>query len=311
MFALSTSWNAYRHTDGRALVEEIKRLGFDKIELSFNLTAEMIEAIETCVFDGFIVIDSLHNYCPIPDGMTRREALPDCYSLSSPDSARRAKAVLYTKRTIDTAVRLKAKAVVVHCGRVDIPDRTVELIGLYNRGLRRGDAEMAARRADIMRERAEHAPAYIDNILKSLDELNAYAASRSVFLGVETRYYHREIPTFDEMDIIFRSFPGSNLRYWHDTGHAMLADTLGIIPSHLDFLHRYGDKLFGIHIHDIRGCSDHRPAGTGDIKFGELARYIRDAQIKVLEIHQPATGDELTAGRDFLQGVLDGTRNDT
>ncbi|MBU2035008.1 MAG: TIM barrel protein [Candidatus Omnitrophota bacterium] len=133
--ALSSSWNAFRYSNGVPLIQEIKSLGFDEVELSFNLTSSMFKDIEDLVKKRFIQVTSLHNYCPIPTGLKRKNALPDYYSLASIDGPQRKKAVLETKKTIDSASRVKAKAVVLHCGRVEIPDPTRALIGLYNRGL--------------------------------------------------------------------------------------------------------------------------------------------------------------------------------
>jgi len=47
--ALSTSWNAYRYNDAGSLLFEIKQLGFSNIELSFNLTAQMVDEIFSLV----------------------------------------------------------------------------------------------------------------------------------------------------------------------------------------------------------------------------------------------------------------------
>ena len=46
MLAISTMWNALRRPDGAALLDELKELGFDAIELSRHLTREQIEQIK-------------------------------------------------------------------------------------------------------------------------------------------------------------------------------------------------------------------------------------------------------------------------
>jgi sugar phosphate isomerase/epimerase len=303
--ALSTSWNAFRHTDGSSLIREIKELGFEDVELGFNLTSSMIDSIETLVRDRFIRVASLHNFCPIPEHVQREAALPDYYSMSSKDEEQRKRAVQQTKNTIDTAVRLNASAVVLHCGRVEIPDRTIDLISLFNKG-QQGSQMFSILRDDIIRQRNEVKKPFIENTLRSLDELNAYAALRNIKLGVETRYYFREIPFFDEFGIILDAFKDSQIYYWHDTGHAQLNANLGLVPSHEDYLKRYGSRLLGVHLHDISGCSDHRPPGTGELDFERIKPYIPDSTAKVIEAHHPASGSQLVKSREFLQTLFNG-----
>ncbi|MFH1397447.1 MAG: hypothetical protein ABIH27_02715 [Candidatus Omnitrophota bacterium] len=47
--ALSTSRNAFRYSRGLRLIQEIKSLGLDWVESSFNLTCSMFEEIEDLV----------------------------------------------------------------------------------------------------------------------------------------------------------------------------------------------------------------------------------------------------------------------
>ena len=66
IFALSTRWNASRHTAGEALAEEILRLGIDHLELGYDLGVFLLPGIRSMVASGAIRVDSLHNYCPVP-----------------------------------------------------------------------------------------------------------------------------------------------------------------------------------------------------------------------------------------------------
>jgi len=242
--------------------------------------------------------------CPIPDGLQRQDALPDCYSVSSPDEEERSEAVRYTKRTIDTAARLGACAVVLHCGRVEMHDATRDLIGLLLKG-KAGTEEFRLMREEAERERKERSGVFLDCCLRSLDEIVRHAQARGILLGVETRFYHREIPSFEEIGAILGRFKGSALRYWHDTGHAEIMERLGFFKVR-ECLDRYAEDMLGIHLHDVLGCTDHRPPSSGEIDFSLINCYVKKETVKVMEVHHPATPRDIRKGREFLEKLFDG-----
>lgn len=301
--AISTSWNAYRFDDGEKLLFEISQLGFKAIELSFNLSPEMVDEIAGSAQGLKISIESLHNYCPIPDGLSRKQALPDYYSLASLDKEERFLAVKYAKRSIDTASRLGVKVVVLHCGRVEIPDYTRQLINLYNQG-KNNSTDFLELKEKMIRERKLDSAKFLAQVLISIEELNVYAQIKGVLLGIETRFYYREIPNIDEIGVILDKFSNSQVYYWHDTGHAQLMENLGLL-RHGDFLERYGRRLIGVHLHDILGCQDHLAPLQGQIDFTILKPYLKENTLKVIEAHHPATAEELIKSRNFISQVYD------
>lgn len=299
MISVSASWNYARHADGYSLIGEIKSAGFNTVELNFALTKRIVEDVLAIKKAGAIKVSSLHNICPLPEEIEPDEASPDYYSLASPDPEERELAVAVTRNTIDWAEKLGAAAVVLHAGRVQIKDGTRDLASISGDRARADDF-----RNFMISERSKKRDIYLANVIKSLEELVPYAKARGVSLGLENRYYYREIPIFEEFEEIFGHFKYWDLYYWHDVGHAEAFERLGLC-GHRDLLERFSDRLLGMHLHDIIGAmGDHRSPGEGTFDFGTLKQYLKKDTIKVLEVHQPATAEELKRGAEYLRRIL-------
>lgn len=298
-FSLSTSWNASRHRSGLDIVREIQSLGFDTIELSFALPRAIVDEIVVAKDAGAVAVSSLHNICPLPDEISPADASPDYYSLASPDRSVREHAVAVTKETIRYAARLGARAVVLHLGRVDIPDRLRALAAASGDAARFEPIKRA-----MIAEREAHKTGYLDRVIASLDELVPFGRDAGVALGAENRYHYREIPLIDEFETIFSAFAPTDLGYWHDVGHAQTFENLGL-ARHRDYLERFANRLLGVHLHDIlQPMDDHRAPGCGTLDFAMLKPYLRRDTIRVIEAHAPATADEIRRGIAHLERTL-------
>lgn len=299
MFSLSTSWNSSLHKNGSDIINEIKAIGFDTVELNFALTEDVVKDILRMKEESKIKVSSLHNICPLPEEIKPTEASPDYYSLASCDEEERKRAVALTKNTIDYAKRFEAKAVVLHAGRIPIKDHTRDLADIVD------DEERFNRlKAQMISERRDNRGGHLDSVIKSLDELTAYANELGVSIGIENRYYYREIPIKEELEIIFKNFKIGSLYYWHDVGHAEVFDRLGL-ASHRDLLDEFSSRLIGVHLHDIIGMvNDHKAPGLGTFDFNIVKPYMKEDTIKVVEVHQPAAGIQIRQGIKYLTKIL-------
>jgi len=301
MFAMSTAWNSYRHRNVRLMLEEILELGIDRVELDFNLKKKSVTDISRLVSSGMIKVVSVHNFCPVPEKIKTKKVSPDHYSLAAIDETERQKAVQHTRRTMETAHSLGASAVVVHAGRLDISDETRKLAGLI------GDRKEARRMLAAMRTKreAELKKGHLGALLKSIGELSRMVKQYGVKIGLENRFYFREMPSVEEFETIFEQYGrDSGIGYWHDTGHARVFENLGITRP-MEYLDKFADRLIGMHLHDIKNIlDDHQAPLSGYIDFGAFRSYLKKDTLKVLEPHYKATTPEIKKGLEHLKKVF-------
>ena len=299
MLSISTSWNSHRHTSGASIVDEIKAIGFDTVELNFALAQDAVDEILSMKDRGEIEVSSLHNMCPLPPEISPEKASPDHYSLSSSDEEERKKAVRIAENTILYAKRFGARAIVLHAGRVPTKDLMRDLAATMEDVKR-----FTEFRERMVLKRREDGKDCLSNVIRSLEELVPFAMDLGVAIGVENRYYYREIPIMEEFEELFSHFKKDELYYWHDVGHAEVFDRLGL-ASHKELLRRFSGRLIGIHLHDIIGpVTDHRAPGKGTFDFNMIKPYIKPGTILVMEVHGPATAEEMRLGADHLMKVL-------
>ncbi len=299
-YSISTAWNIGKNANKKAeqIISEIEKAGFKKLELNFMIPEDLLKELKKVIFSKDLQVISVHNFCPLPAEMNGQFS-PDYFSVSSIDEDERKKAVYYAKKTVDTAVELSAKAVVLHSGRIDMPIRYKELIELFNNGKKFSD-EYKQIIFEMVNERKEKSSIYLESAIKSIRELTKYAFESGIMIGIETRYYYREIPQFEEFEVIFDRIHEPNLVYWHDVGHAQCSQNLGI-TSHLSYLEKYSYRMKGIHLHDITGAEDHKLPGEGDFEFEMLKKYLNSGVIRVLEPHIPVSIERLQKSINYLK----------
>src|SRR3989475_4498318 len=126
MHSFSTCWNSHRHNDGRAMLREIRELGFEYAELSHGIRISLAPGILEAVDAGEIKISSLHNFCPLPIGVNG--SAPNLYQFSAERPRERELAERYTLKTIELAARVKAPVVVLHSGSIEMKNYTDKLL---------------------------------------------------------------------------------------------------------------------------------------------------------------------------------------
>src|SRR5215470_7930890 len=132
MYSLSTCWNSHRHTDGRAMLREIRELGFEYAELSHGTRISLLPGILEAVDAGEIKISSLHNFCPLPMGVNN--SAPNLFQFSAERPRERELAERYTLKTLELAERVKAPLIVLHLGSVEMKNYTDKLLEMVARG---------------------------------------------------------------------------------------------------------------------------------------------------------------------------------
>ncbi|MCX6922042.1 MAG: sugar phosphate isomerase/epimerase [Verrucomicrobia bacterium] len=300
MYSLSTCWNSHRHTDGRAMLREIRDLGFQYAELSHGTRISLVPGILEAVEGGEIGISSLHNFCPLPMGVNY--AAPNLYQFSAERSRERELAERYTLKTIEFAARLKATVVVLHCGSIEMKDYTDKLLEMVGRG-EKEKPKYAKLCNEVDEKRAAKKGPFVERVNELLKKLLPTAESLGVKLGIENREALEELPIESDYQFLFRELTSPNLVYWHDTGHGQIKENLGFI-GHAMHLESLRDRLFGFHIHDVQFPGrDHCAPGSGVIDFTALKPLVKPEHIKVFEFSPSLTVEELKSGVEHIKRI--------
>jgi sugar phosphate isomerase/epimerase len=280
------------------MLREIRELGFEYAELSHGIRLSLVEGILQAVDNGEIRISSLHNFCPLPMGVSH--ASPNLFQFSAESARERELAIKCTLKTFDFAVRVRAPVVVLHMGSVEMKDYTRRLKDLLADG-HRGTDRYESLLAEAIERRESKKEPFVERAYETLRRLIPEAEARGLRLGIENREAVEEIPFETDLLFFFREFPQSTVTYWHDTGHAQIKEELGLI-QHMLHLESFADRLAGFHIHDVRPpCRDHCPPGSGQVDFAALRPWVRPEHVKVFELSPALTVEEVRAGVEHIQ----------
>jgi sugar phosphate isomerase/epimerase len=293
MYSFSTCWNSHRHSDGRAMLREIRELGFEYAELSHGIRISLVPGILEAVDAGEIKISSLHNFCPLPMGVM--QAAPNLYQFSAESPRDRELATRCTHKTLEFASRVRAPLVVLHLGSVEMKDYTSKLCGLLQRG-QRDSVKYGRLRADAVKARGAKKDKFFARTRETLQKILPDAETRGIKLGCENRQALEELPVDEDFQAFFQEFQSPNVVYWHDAGHAQIKENLGLI-HHASFLESLTPRLAGFHVHDvIFPDRDHAAPGAGTIDYTALKPFVKPEHLKVFELNPSLLPDAVKTG---------------
>lgn len=306
--SLSSCWLSHRHTDGFAMVQEMVALGFGHIELSHGIRISLVPGVLKAVQDGLAQVSSVHNFCPLPTGITA--AAPNLFMPSAADARERDQWQRHTKRTIDFAAQVGASVVVLHLGQAEFlwfnPGRKLAAHARKHPGAdpAKDESYRAVADAALARMRKKMGP-FWERTVAGIESILAHAAGRGVKLGIENREKFEELPLDADLPEYLKSMsvPGA-AGYWHDTGHAHIKQQMGLV-DHAAQLEANAATTLGFHLHDTDDSGrDHQPLGKGGIDFEMVSRFWRPEHLLTLEFSPRLTPEEIVASRERVEALV-------
>lgn len=279
--ALTTRWNAARHTDGQEMIEEILELGFRHVELGYDTRLDLVPGIRRMVEERAVMVDSVHNFCPVP--MTAHRGHPEIFTFGDKDKRIRELAVAHTTETIRFAAEIGAKVVVTHCGNIQMDRYSEQLVALCEQG-KQFTPQYEKAKLKLQMKRDKKARKQIPYWHESLQQLLPVLEKHRIQLGMENLPTWEAIPTEAELEAALQYFQSPWLKFWHDMGHGQIRENLGLINVER-WLERLQPSLAGMHVHDVLPPAyDHIMPPRGKMDF---SRYKRFAKLNILRVIEP------------------------
>jgi sugar phosphate isomerase/epimerase len=290
------------------MAQEMAGLGFEWIELSHGIRITLVPGLLRAVEEGIIRISSTHNFCPLPTGVVH--AAPNLFEPSSQDDRELEQWLRHTKRSIDFAAQVKSPTLVCHLGSVRFfwlnPARKLRAFSHRHPDAKIPDdeeyQELLAKSLAKLRKRM--APFWTQLNL-SIAKVFDHAAAKGVRLGFENREKFEELPIDEDYAEFLASLPPTApVGYWHDTGHADIKETMGLL-NHRKHLQKMAPRLLGFHLHDVNAQGqDHHAIGSGHIDFKMVSSFWRPEHTLVLEFGPRVALDDVSASKQFVEALV-------
>ena len=308
ILALSSCWLSHRHQDGYEMLQEMAALGFEWVELSHGVRITLVPGILRGVEEGVVKVASCHNFCPLPTGINH--AAPNLYTPSSKDARERDQWLRHSKRSVDFAHQVHARNLVLHLGSVEFfwsnPGCKLDAYAEVHPGTDLPkDGKYAKLLASALGKLRDRKKAYWENTRAGLAELLPYAQAKGVTLGFENREKFEELPLDEDHVALLDSLPpGAPGGYWHDTGHAHIKETAGLL-HHREHLAKLAPRAIGFHLHDVSADGhDHQPIGSGKIDFAMISEFWRPEHELVLEFSPRLSVEDVLSSKQRVEALI-------
>lgn len=291
------------------MLREMADLGFSHAELSHGIRITLVPGIMKAVEEGVIKISSTHNFCPLPTGVV--QPAPNLFEPSAREHREHDQWLRHTKRSIDFAAQMKARALVCHLGSVTFfwfnPARDLRnyLRDQPDAGRTPDDKAYHALLAKSLAKLRKRMGPFWEQTKASLNEIYDHAAQKGVKLGLENREKFEELPLdADYAEFIAGQPPTAPIGYWHDTGHADIKQGMGLL-DHRQHLEKNAARLIGFHLHDVSAKGqDHQPVGSGHIDFKMVSTFWRPEHLLTLEFGPRLTVEEVMASKQRIEALM-------
>ena len=291
--SLSTMWSADQEMPFSETFALARKLGFTGFEFSNKVTPRLYQEWDRNKY----YVSTLHDPCPSEFGYT--ELKIQDVSLSSLDESHRVKAVDNLKRSIDLAVRLGSRSVVVHCGSIHCDHSRDTIIREWYLQGKAGTPEYIQIQQDYIADRDQHKQPHLNQVLRSLEEMINFARGSGIFIGLENRNRYHDLPLPDEMETFLQLCDEPWFGFQYDAGHAHNLEALGMVGKG-EWLRRFHHRLIGMHLHDVKGLQDHLAPGMGEVNYSSLAPYLGDGVLRTLEVSPDCTIEQIAHGLEVL-----------
>jgi len=291
------------------MLKEMASLGFKHIELSHGVRITLVPGILKAVEEGLVEITSTHNFCPLPTGVV--QAAPNLFEPSVTEYREHDQWLRHTKRSIDFAAQVKAKALVCHLGSVTFfwfnPARNVKnyLRDHPDAGRRPEDKDYPVVVQKAMARLRKRMKPFWEQTKSSINEILDYAAQKNVRLGLENREKFEELPIDSDYPEFLAGLPANaSAGYWHDTGHADIKESMGLL-NHRQHLESLRDRILGFHLHDVSAQGqDHQAVGSGHIDFKMVSSFWRPHHLLTLELSPRITTEEVVSSKARIEALM-------